>query len=494
MKYIQPILFAPFWDDVSKMIEENYANEYSENDCVIIGVCCFNNVNNIKNDFPYHDKYIAYQLEPLVKDHWHSLEKIISNLEGADEVWDYDLDNIKILNSYGIHAKFKPFIYSENLKRINNLENPDIDILFYGSLVKNRFEMLDKLSNHGITTENFVILCGVVGDKLDEYISRSKIILDLSTNEDRIQKQSRIYYALINDKCVVSEKSKINYFGDLILESEKDDLVTLLLKLLKEDTWKSFSENVSKKFKNMSVQDMINNYQKSIESDNWKNYSNVSEGFEKLIDNNIMDYNIIKPKQKNMLQKEDKLNILAEVPTAWSGHINFAEWLVKRKNAETIVDLGVDYGFSSFCFSIPEIGTVYGIDSFEGDPQTGIRNTYNFVCEKQNQLGINNLIFIRGFFEDILKIWTKPIDILHIDGFHTYEAVSCDYDNWSKFVKDDGVILFHDTCVDDSSFGVKRFYDELDLFKCNFTHSCGLGVVSKNPDIINEIRETFNLL
>jgi glycosyltransferase involved in cell wall biosynthesis len=181
------------------------------------------------------------------------------------------------------------------------------------------------------------------------------------------------------------------------------------------------------------------------------------------------------------------------IPT-WTGHRPFAEWLVKHKNPEVIVDLGVDHGFSTFCFAMPRIGHVYGIDSFEGDEHSGVRtdHTHEYVLYKRDKLFMNeNVTFIKGYFDDVAKTWNKQIDILHIDGLHTYEAVKNDYETWSKFVKDDGVILFHDTCVEDRNFGVNRLFDEIDLPKFNFTQSYGLGVVSKNKDLIELIKVLF---
>jgi predicted O-methyltransferase YrrM len=186
--------------------------------------------------------------------------------------------------------------------------------------------------------------------------------------------------------------------------------------------------------------------------------------------------------------------ILKQIPTAWTEHITFAEWLVKRKNPETIVDLGVDYGYSTFCFALPNIGTVYGIDSFEGDPQAGVKNTYEYVKQKKRELGLKNIIFIKGYFGLVAKQWNKSIDILHIDGFHSYDAVKKDYETWKKFVKDDGVILFHDTCVEQPGYGVRQFFNELNLPKINFTCSHGLGVVSNDENLINEIKNTFENL
>lgn len=175
----------------------------------------------------------------------------------------------------------------------------------------------------------------------------------------------------------------------------------------------------------------------------------------------------------------------------WKNHIHFAQWIVKRKNPEVVVDLGVDYGYSTFCFALSKIGHVYGIDSFEGDGHAGIRNNYEYVLEKQKELELDNITFIKGYFDQVSKTWDKPIDILHIDGFHTYEAVKNDYEIWSKFVKDDGVILFHDTCSEDPTFGVKKFFDEIPLPKFNFSFSNGLGIVSKDQNIIDEIKNDF---
>lgn len=200
-------------------------------------------------------------------------------------------------------------------------------------------------------------------------------------------------------------------------------------------------------------------------------------------------------------QAIDKLFLtnLDDLHSCWRGHRGFAEWLVKTVKPKVTVDLGVDHGFSSFAFAIPRIGHVYGIDSFEGDQYAGERDStlYPFVLAKQEKLFLkDNLTFIKGYFDDIAKDWDKEIDILHIDGDHAYESVKNDFETWSKFLSDDAVILFHDTMVDNingNEYGVKRFFEELDLPKVNFTHTFGLGVASKNKDLINLIEQNIPL-
>jgi predicted O-methyltransferase YrrM len=47
--------------------------------------------------------------------------------------------------------------------------------------------------------------------------------------------------------------------------------------------------------------------------------------------------------------------------------------------------------------------------------------------------------------DELAKTWTKPIDILFIDGDHNYDQVKRDFVNFSKFVVPNGIIFFHDT-------------------------------------------------
>jgi predicted O-methyltransferase YrrM len=64
---------------------------------------------------------------------------------------------------------------------------------------------------------------------------------------------------------------------------------------------------------------------------------------------------------------------------------------------------------------------------------------------------------------DVGKIWSKPIDVLWIDGDHSFEGVKGDYDLFSPFVKKNGLMLFHDSAME----GVKKTISMIDpvLFK-----------------------------
>ena len=184
--------------------------------------------------------------------------------------------------------------------------------------------------------------------------------------------------------------------------------------------------------------------------------------------------------------------------TAWYGHRKFAENLVRFVNPKVVVDLGVDWGYSTFSFAIPRIGHTYGIDNFTGDDFVGtdeLRKKYDFVMMKREKLHLqDNLTLIEGDFTDVAQTWDKTIDILHIDGSHKYEDIKRDFETWSKFVTDDGIILLHDTCVESLNsrdYGVKKFFDELDMPKFTFTHCYGLGVICRNEIVLNHIKNNF---
>lgn len=180
------------------------------------------------------------------------------------------------------------------------------------------------------------------------------------------------------------------------------------------------------------------------------------------------------------------------IPSAWTGHRNFAEWLVKETKAKIIVDLGVDYGYSTYAFASAKQGMVFGIDLFKGDPQTGFRDNYKFVSDcvthMKSKYKIDNIKILKGDFNEIAKTWPRTIDILHIDGYHTYEAVKNDFETWTKFLDKDGIVLFHDTVA---HTGVTKFFSELDMPKLNFVHSAGLGIASNNAALMARIKELY---
>jgi hypothetical protein len=175
---------------------------------------------------------------------------------------------------------------------------------------------------------------------------------------------------------------------------------------------------------------------------------------------------------------------------AWSKHVPFAYELIRDLKPKIFVELGSHRGESyfSFCQSVKDhsLGTTcYAVDTWQGDEQAG--HYGDEVYEKVNHINqthfSNFSYLVRSTFESAAKNFSdSSVQLLHIDGFHTYEAVKHDFDTWFDKVAPDGVILFHDTMVRHEEFGVWKFWEEVKdkYVTFEFKHGYGLGVLFKD--------------
>ena len=174
-------------------------------------------------------------------------------------------------------------------------------------------------------------------------------------------------------------------------------------------------------------------------------------------------------------------------PFSWVGHIPFAFWLVGSSRPELIVELGTHSGNSylAFCQSVAGHGLdsrCFAVDTWQGDQHTGYydESVYEEIQEINHKDfgGFSRLL--RCTFDDALSQFDDAtIDLLHIDGYHTYEAVRHEFENWLPKMSKRGVVLLHDTNVHHADFGVDRFFRELEqrFSTFEFLHSHGLGIV-----------------
>jgi Methyltransferase domain len=187
-------------------------------------------------------------------------------------------------------------------------------------------------------------------------------------------------------------------------------------------------------------------------------------------------------------------------PSAWTEHLPFGMWLVGAIKPRVLVELGLKWGTSycGFCQVVAAHGLLtkcYGVDTWEGDPHAD-----HYGPEVLNSLkryhdlmyGSFSALLQMTFDEAVGRFDDGSIDLLHIDGYHTYEAVRHDFETWLPKLSNRAVVLFHDTAEHHADFGVWRLWDELTGRhpSFSFAHGHGLGVLAvgrNQPRVIRSL-------
>lgn len=64
----------------------------------------------------------------------------------------------------------------------------------------------------------------------------------------------------------------------------------------------------------------------------------------------------------------------------------------------------------------------------------------------------------RGRSVEVAVSWSRQIDLLFIDGDHSYEGCSADLTSWFRYVRSGGWIAFHDSSQDGVIRTIREFY------------------------------------
>lgn len=157
-----------------------------------------------------------------------------------------------------------------------------------------------------------------------------------------------------------------------------------------------------------------------------------------------------------------------------------ASWLlyglVRSAQPEVCVEIGAARGKSA-CYMGTALkengqGRLYSIDPHcqTAWSEGAAADSYTAFCRHVARLGLaEQVVCVRAYAEAAAREWTLPIDLLFIDGDHTYEGVKRDWTLFAPHMRPFGYVVFHDTAWDlapdprwaRADMGVPRFVDEL---------------------------------
>jgi cephalosporin hydroxylase len=136
------------------------------------------------------------------------------------------------------------------------------------------------------------------------------------------------------------------------------------------------------------------------------------------------------------------------------------------KEGSIILEIGSYLGASStfLAAGAKECGSVvYCIDTWMNDAMSeGCRDTYDqFILNTRKFAG--QIRPIRGGSLQVARQFSEKIDLLFLDGDHSYAGCHCDAEAWLPKLRPGGIIVFHDTWAEGVWRTIQEFVKPLEI-------------------------------
>jgi predicted O-methyltransferase YrrM len=167
--------------------------------------------------------------------------------------------------------------------------------------------------------------------------------------------------------------------------------------------------------------------------------------------------------------------------------------LLRRRHPRVVVEIGTASGgaFHAFCQVASDNALLVSIDLPGGEfgggyDEDGALRMRSFARKGQSLHFLRCDSHERSAKERLLGILSDlPVDLLFIDGDHTYKGVREDFEMYSPLVRSGGLVVFHDIVEGppDAVGGVPRFWKEIkrrgevqEIVENWAQGGCGIGV------------------
>ena len=179
-----------------------------------------------------------------------------------------------------------------------------------------------------------------------------------------------------------------------------------------------------------------------------------------------------------------------------AGHVLYG--LVRSMRPDVCVEIGSSRGKSA-CYIAMALkenrrGRLYAIDphrpnDWAESPYGKDLDTAESFRTNISKLGLSEqVIMIRSTSEEAARDWQRPIDLIFIDGDHSYTGVKRDWELFAPHVRPFGIVVFHDTMWElppwreyfRADMGVPRLVDELreqGFQVLTIDQDCGVSIV-----------------
>jgi predicted O-methyltransferase YrrM len=167
--------------------------------------------------------------------------------------------------------------------------------------------------------------------------------------------------------------------------------------------------------------------------------------------------------------------------------VDQAKWLFKTARSlpggSNLVEVGSFKGRSTCCLAFGcqrNRKRVFAIDPFDGGPDLPTRDSFQEFSQNIARCGLSDHVQpIVGLSVEAAKTWSKPIQLLFIDGSHRYEDVLADFGAFFPHVVPGGIVVFHD--VNDDWPGVKRAWQEIIRDQLESIGDCDTMAYGRKP-------------